>query len=87
MIFLRRKAILAGVLGGSRRWLAWGGLAWVLHWLSRVFGGGSPTPRYTRELKAGERLVVVHEPESPAARKRAVKAARKQARKAARSAR
>lgn len=87
MIFLRRRAILSGLFGNSRRWLMVGGAAWVLHWIGRLFSGPDPSPRYTRELKAGERVIVIHEPESPAARKRARKRAAKAARKAARSAR
>ncbi len=81
MAFLRRKAILAGVLGGNRKWLIWGGAAWVFHWIGRIFGGAEPTPKYTQEVGAGERLVVVHEPLSPLAIKKAAKKARKAAKK------
>lgn len=86
MAFLRRKAIFAGVLGGQRKWLVWGGFAWVFHWLGRILGGGEPTARYTQEVGAGERVFVVHEPLSPAAVKKAEKKAAKLERRAAKSA-
>ncbi len=73
MAFLRRKAIFAGVLGGQRKWLVWGGFAWVMHWLGRIFGGGEPTARYTQEVSAGERVFVMHEPLSPAGKAKAAK--------------
>lgn len=87
MAYLRRRAIYAGVLGGQRKWLVWGGAAWVFHWLGRIFGGGEPTARYTQELKAGERAFVVHEPLGPAGVKKATKKAAKAERKAAKAAR
>jgi len=76
MAFLRRKAIFAGLIGGSRKWLIWGGAAWVFRFLGRIFGLGDPKPRYTQEVTAGERVFVVHEPLSAAGKK---KAARKKA--------
>ena len=91
MAFLRRKAVYAGVLGGQRKWLVWGGFAWVLHWLGRIFGGPEPTVRYRREVAAGERVFVVHEPVSPAAKakaaKREAKAASQEAKAAKKAAR
>ena len=81
MAFLRRKAILAGLLGGNRKWLYWGGAAWVLHWLGGLLGAGQPEPKYTRALKPGERLVIVHEPESPLAMKKAARRARRSERR------
>lgn len=86
MRFLRRKAVLAGVLGGNRKWLVWGGMAWVFHWLGQIFGGGEAKPRYTQQIGAGERVVVVHEPLSPLQKKKAAKKEIKQARKAAKKA-
>jgi hypothetical protein len=77
MAYLRRRAIMSGLLGGNRTWLLWGGLAWALHWLGRILGGGDATPRYTQELGAGERIVVVHESKSPRELKKAAKAQRK----------
>ena len=84
MAFARRKAIYAGLLGGNRRWLTIGGAAWVAHWIGRVLGAGEPLPKYTQEIGAGERIVIVHEPLSPLAMKKADKKAEKAARRAAR---
>ncbi len=84
MVFARRKAIFAGVLGGNRTWLALGGAAWVFHWLGRLVGVTDPTPRYTRELSRGERVVVVHEPLSPAEVKKIAKKAKREERRARR---
>ena len=86
MAYLRRRAIYAGVLGGQRKWLVWGGAAWVFHWLGRIFGGGEPTARYTQELKAGERAFVVHEPMGAVSAKKTAKKAARRERKAARRA-
>lgn len=83
MAFLRRKAIFAGLLGGQRKWLIWGGFAWVFHWIARIFGGGEPTARYTQEVPAGERVFVVHEPLSALGVKKSKKKRAKKARKAA----
>lgn len=83
MAFLRRKAIFAGLLGGQRKWLIWGGLAWVFHWIGRIFGGGEPTARYTQEVGAGERVFVLHEPLSPLGIKKSEKKHAKKAKKAA----
>lgn len=83
MAYARHKAIHAGVFGGNRRWLAIGGLAWALHWTGRLFGTSDPQPVYTQEMAPGERVVVVHEPESPRVQR---KRARRQARAAERSA-
>lgn len=86
MAFLRRKAIYAGLLGGNRKWMAWGGAAWVAHWIGNLFGEGEPQAKYTQEVGAGERIVVLHDPVSPLAAKKAVKADRKAAKKADRKA-
>ena len=84
MVFARRKAVFAGIFGGNRTWLALGGAAWVFHWLGRMFGVSDPTPRYTRELTRGERIVVVHEPLSPADVKKIAKTAKREERRARR---
>lgn len=83
MAFLRRKAVFAGVLGGNRKWLVWGGAAWVFHWLGALFGAGEAKPRYTQEVPAGERVVVVHEALSAHGVKKAEKKAARAQRKAA----
>ena len=53
----RRRAITDGVLGGNRRWLVLGGLAWAL----RAYTYASrrePEVVYRTELKPGETLVL-----------------------------
>ncbi len=79
MAFLRRKAVLSGLLGGNRKWLYWGGAAWVLHWIGGLLGTGQPEAKYIRTLEPGERLLVVHESESPLATKKAARRARRRA--------
>ena len=85
MAYARRKAVYAGVLGGSRKWLIWGGAAWIFHWLGRLFSGGEPLPRYTREVGPGERVVVVHEPMGALSVKRQASEAAKKEKKAAKA--
>lgn len=71
MAFLRRRAIYGGLLGGSRKWLVWGGAAWILHWTKNLFGEGEPAPVHTQELDAGERFVILHnQPAKPSRRAR-----------------
>jgi hypothetical protein len=60
MAYLRRKALYSGLLGGQRRWLIWGGAAWAIHFVRRLFGTGEPVSVYTRDLDPGERFVVLH---------------------------
>lgn len=83
MAFLRRKAIYGGVIGGQRKWLFLGGFAWGFHWLGRIFAGGEPTVRYTREVAAGERVFVVHEPVGAVTAKKIARKQAKAERKAA----
>lgn len=61
--FLRRRAIYSGVFGGSRGWMAIGGIIWAGRQIRSLFGGGDPSTVYLEELKPGERLVIAH-PES-----------------------
>lgn len=84
MLYARRKAVFAGIYGGNRTWLVIGGAAWVFHWLGRLVGLADPTPRYTQELSRGERVIVVHEPLSPAAVKKIAKKAKREERRARR---
>jgi hypothetical protein len=89
MVYLRRKAILGGLVGGQRKWMILGGAAWFFHWLGRLTGVGDPQPRYTAELKPGERAVLVHEPDSPLKQRKterkAARTASKQAKRARRA--
>mgnify|MGYP003622149881 CR=1 FL=1 len=71
----RRRAITDGLLGGNRRWLLLGGLAWALrayHWAS----SRDPEVVYRGELAPGETLVLSREEPHPS---------RRQARKARRA--
>jgi hypothetical protein len=86
MVYARRKAIFAGVLGGDRKWLIFGGAAWVFHWLGRIFGVGTAIPRYTQEINAGQRVVVVHEPAGRLDAKKATKVAKSANKKALKAA-
>lgn len=81
LVYLRRQAIFAGLLGGSRKWMFWGGLAWVMRWLRRITDTSSITPKYTEEVQPGERLLVVHERFSPRETKKTSRAQRKNARR------
>ncbi|MDH3754204.1 MAG: hypothetical protein OEU32_10070 [Acidimicrobiia bacterium] len=67
--YIRRRAVYAGLLGGNRKWLMFGGMVWGLHWLGRIVGAGEPTAVFTQELDPGERFVVVHG-EKPTRRRR-----------------
>lgn len=84
LVYLRRKAILGGLFGGQRKWLIFGGAAWVFHWIGRIVGVGDPAPRYTAELKPGERAVLVHEPDSPLKQRKAERLATRDAKRTAR---
>lgn len=84
LVYGRRQAIFAGLIGGSRRWLFWGGLAWVMHWLNRLTNTSELTPKYTEDVKPGERLLIVHERFSARETSNATKKARRQQRKNAR---
>ena len=68
--FARRKGIVAGVLGGSRKWLVLGGLAWFIHILGKALGTGEPTIRYSEDLLPGERILITHEATPPGRRRR-----------------
>lgn len=77
MRLLRRRAVTAGLLGGSRFWLVAGGAAWMAHWAGRVLGTSEPRPVYTEELGAGERIVIAHLPLTPRAEAKAARRARR----------
>lgn len=86
MAYLRRQAIFRGLLGGSRKWMIWGGFAWTLHWLRRILGVGEPEPKLTEELAPGAGLVIYHEATSPLEQKKAARRARSASRSEARAA-
>lgn len=56
----RRRAIIDGVFGGSRRWLLLGGLAWALQ-AYRWASTRTPEVVYRTELAPGETLVLTRE--------------------------
>ena len=78
----RRLFITRGIFGGSRGWLAVGGSVWFSRWLKGFLGRGEPHARYTADVSRGERVILVHEPLSPAAAKKAARRARKEERRA-----
>ena len=53
----RRRAITDGLLGGNRRWLVLGGLAWALR-AYQVASAREPEVVYRAELRPGETLVL-----------------------------
>lgn len=87
MRLLRRRAITQGLFGGSRGWLLFGGLAWVGRWFRNLFGTPEPTLRYSGDVGAGDRFVLVHEADSPLQKKKQAKKDAKVAKKDAKAAR
>lgn len=85
-VILRRNAITKGVFGGSRGWLVMGGMVWVGRWFKNLFGTGEPTTRYVSAVGPGERLVFVHEPDSPLVQRKAAKRSAKAADRATKAA-
>ena len=57
---MRRRFIMRGLMGGSRKWLILGGAAWGLHYAKRILVGADPAPVYTEDLLPGEKLVITH---------------------------
>ena len=53
----RRRAITDGLLGGNRRWLVLGGLAWALR-AYQIASTREPEVVYRAELRPGETLVL-----------------------------
>ncbi len=61
---LRRRGIRDGLLGGSRPWLAVGGLAWASFLLRRLMARPEIVV-YRQELKPDEYVVVRHTTDTP----------------------
>ncbi|WP_419851043.1 hypothetical protein [Candidatus Poriferisocius sp.] len=61
--YLRRQAIVRGLVGGSRGWLVLGGVAWAIRLLSRVASTRRLRTVSTEELRPGERLLISHLPD------------------------
>jgi hypothetical protein len=66
----RSRGITEGVLGGNRRWLVLGGLAWGI----RAIGAATrsePRVVYRKRLRPGEQLVISErQPDSKRARRK-----------------
>ena len=58
--YLRRQAIVRGLVGGSRGWLVLGGVAWAIRLLRRFASTRRLRTVLTEELRPGERLVISH---------------------------
>ena len=58
--YLRRQAIVRGLVGGSRGWLVLGGVAWGIRLLRRFASTRRLRTVLTEELRPGERLVITH---------------------------
>lgn len=58
--YLRRQAIVRGLVGGSRGWLLLGGIAWGVRLLSRFASTRRLRTVSTEELRPGESLLISH---------------------------
>ena len=65
----RRRAITDGLLGGNRRWLILGGLAWAVR-AYQIATTREPEVVYRTELAPGETLVLAREEPHPTRRQR-----------------
>lgn len=65
MAIIQRRALRDGLLGGNRKWLFWGGAAWLLHTLRNSLGEGQPRPVHVERLDPGERFIILHSPAPP----------------------
>lgn len=74
----RRLGISKGVLGGNKKWLIIGAIAWTLRALRWAW---TPNPQtvYRKKLEVGETIVVRHDPPHPTRRQR--RKAKRRARK------
>ena len=58
--YLRRQAIVRGLVGGSRGWLLLGTVAWGFHLFRRFASTRRLRTVLSEELQPGERLVIAH---------------------------
>ena len=58
--YLRRQAMVRGLLGGSRAWLILGSIAWGVRLLNRLASTRRVRAVLTEELRPGESLVISH---------------------------
>jgi hypothetical protein len=55
--YLRRRAVSAGFLGGSKLWFRIGIVVWSIHLLKRL-ASNEPKTVYQAELEPGETIIV-----------------------------
>jgi hypothetical protein len=55
--YLRKRAVSAGFLGGSKLWFRIGIVVWSIHLLKRL-AGNEPKTVYQAELEPGETIIV-----------------------------
>lgn len=58
--YLRRQAVVRGLVGGSRGWLLLGGVAWGIRLLRRFASTRRLRTVSTEELRPGESLLISH---------------------------
>ncbi len=58
--YLRRQAVVRGLVGGRRGWLIVGGIAWGIRLLRRVASTRRMRTVASDELRPGESLLISH---------------------------
>lgn len=66
---VRRRALLKGLLGGSKPWMILGLVAWTFRALQWALRPAPPTV-YQEKLGLGESLILRHQPAPPTRRQR-----------------
>lgn len=61
--YLRRQAVVRGLVGGRRGWLIVGGIAWGIRLLRRVASSRRMRTVTSDELRPGESLLISHLPD------------------------
>ena len=61
--YLRRQAVVRGLVGGRRGWLIVGGIAWGIRLLRRVASTRRMQTVSSDELRPGESLIISHLPD------------------------
>lgn len=77
MRIIKRRAIMRGLFGGSRFWLALGGIVFVGGKIKELFGFGEPEPVFVEEIDPARRVVVAHSETSSRRMRRDARRARK----------
>lgn len=63
--YLRRQAIVRGLVGGSRGWLVLGVIVWGIRLLSRFASTRRLRTVSTEQLRPGESLLISHLSDEP----------------------